>query len=283
MSSENRPGELQVRPGKADPISDLAGRTALVTGGGQGIGAAIVARLADRGAQVLLFDRDHAAAEEVVESCAASGGQVLACAGDVSDRRAVRSAVELCVTRFGRLDMLAAVAGTAVGGSILDIDDASWRRVLAVNLDGVLHAIQEASRAMAGGGSIVTVASTNAFWVESEMAAYNASKGGVVALSKSAAIDLAGLGIRVNVVAPGVVRTRLARFLTDDPAQAAEYLKGVPLGRFATVDDVAGAALFLLSEEASYITGHTLVVDGGATVGVRISAPDAPFPGFQAS
>ncbi len=264
----------------ADWPAGLSDGVALVTGGAQGIGAAVVERLASLGVRVAFLDLDDDASERVVGLCAARDQHVIACSGDVSKRADVRRAVELCQAEFGRLNMLVAAAGTAGSGAAQDVDDASWRRVLAVNLDGMFYAIQEAGRAMmdgGGGGSIVAVGSTNAFWVESNMAAYNASKGGVVALAKSAALDLAVHGIRVNVVAPGIVRTRLSRFLTDDPVQANAYLKGVPLKRFASVEDVASAAVYLLSDEASYVTGHTLVLDGGSTAGVNLSVPDAAF------
>lgn len=262
----------------SEPLDQLSGKVALVTGGAQGIGGAIVSALVGRGVKVVSLDREEDASRRLVEDCAAQGGEVIACSGDVSSRADVRRAVATCKAELGRLDMVAAVAGTAIPGSILEVDEEAWRRVLGVNLDGVLYTIQEAAREMlGGGGSIVVVASTNAFWVETGMAAYNASKGGVVALAKSAAVDLAQHGIRVNVVAPGIVETRLTRFLTDDEAQSAEYLKGVPLGRFATVEDVAKASLFLLSDDAAYVTGHTLVLDGGSTAGVSLTVPEDAF------
>ena len=178
--------------------------------------------------------------------------------------------MERCVDRFGGLDVLVANAGITDVQPLLDIDDASWRRVLDVNLTGTFLCIQEAARVMArsGGGAVVVTASTNAFWVEANLAAYNASKGGVVALVRTAALDLAAYGIRVNAVEPGVVRTRLAAFVTEDPEAAADYLKRIPLNRFAEPADVADAILFLASKEAAYITGQTLVLDGGLTLGL---------------
>jgi NAD(P)-dependent dehydrogenase (short-subunit alcohol dehydrogenase family) len=157
---------------------------------------------------------------------------------------------------------------------LLDIDDASWQRILDVNLTGTFLCMQEAARVMArsGVGAIVVTASTNAFWVEANLAAYNASKGGVVALVRTAALDLARFGIRVNAVEPGVVRTRLAAFVTEEPAAAADYLKRIPLRRFAEPGDVAQAVLFLASKEAAYITGQTLVLDGGLTLGLPESS-----------
>jgi 3-oxoacyl-[acyl-carrier protein] reductase len=126
--------------------------------------------------------------------------------------------------------------------------------------------------ARSGGGAIVVTASTNAFWVEANLAAYNASKGGVVALVRTAALDLAQYRIRVNAVEPGVVRTRLAAFVTENPEAAADYLQRIPLNRFAEPADVADAVLFLASKEAAYITGQTLVLDGGLTLGLPATA-----------
>jgi 3-oxoacyl-[acyl-carrier protein] reductase len=164
---------------------------------------------------------------------------------------------------------------------LLEIDDANWQSILAVNLTGTFLCTQEAARVMArmGGGAIVVTASTNAFWVEANMAAYNASKGGVVAFVRTAALDLARFGIRVNAVEPGVVRTPLATFVTEVPAAAADYLRRIPLNRFAEPGDVADAVLFLASSEAAYITGQTLVLDGGLTLG--LPAASAIFGGAR--
>jgi NAD(P)-dependent dehydrogenase (short-subunit alcohol dehydrogenase family) len=125
---------------------------------------------------------------------------------------------------------------------------------------------------------MVATASTNAFWVESNMAPYNASKGGIVALVKSAALDLGPYGIRVNAVAPGMIRTR-ANFITEDPVEGPAYLKGVPLGRFAEPAEMAAVVAFLASDDASYVNGELLVADGGTTIGVRLPLPEERLPG----
>ncbi|MFP3914452.1 MAG: SDR family NAD(P)-dependent oxidoreductase, partial [Actinomycetota bacterium] len=188
--------------------------------------------------------------------------------------------VQRCVTELGRIDVMVAHAGIADVEPFLEQDDASWRKMLAVNMDGVFYSIQEAAREMSswGGGSIVVTASTNASWVESNAAAYNASKGGVVALVRSAALDLAPMGIRVNAVNPGLVRTRLTRYVTEVPENAADYLPRIPLGRFGEPEDIANAMLFLASDEAAWITGVDLMVDGGQTLGTPLPLPDEPFP-----
>ncbi len=259
----------------------FTGKAVLVTGAAQGIGRTIAARFAAEGAGVLIFDLNAAEATRAAEELRAAGGSAEAVAGDVAVRADVQRAVARCVERFGGIDVLIAHAGTADFQPLLEIDERSWRRIIDVNLTGVFLCTQEAGRVMAaaGGGAIVVTASTNAFYVETNGAHYNASKGGVVAFMRSAAIDLAPLGIRVNAVAPGVVRTPLAAWVTDDPENAAPYLRRIPLNRFAETDDVANAVLFLASDEAAYITGQDLVLDGGLTLGIALPPPAHPLPG----
>jgi NAD(P)-dependent dehydrogenase (short-subunit alcohol dehydrogenase family) len=201
--------------------------------------------------------------------------------GDVSRREDVRSAVSTCVAAFGHLDAMIAHAGIADVKPLLEIDDRSWQRVLDVNLTGVFLCMQEAGRVMAAGSAIVVTASTNSFWVEQNMAPYNASKGGVVALVRTAALDLAAHGIRVNAVAPGVVRTRISEWVIDHPVLGPEYLRKLPLGRFGEPVDVANAVAFLASAESSYITGQTLILDGGLTLGQPLEEMDVTLPGAE--
>lgn len=258
----------------------FAGKAALVTGAAQGIGRAIAERLTQEACRVLLVDIDGDLAQQTAAELRQLGGQTEAIGGDVSQRGDVRRAMEFCLERFGRLDVLAANAGIADGEPFLEIDDASWRHIIDVNLTGAFYCMQEVARVMvpAGGGAIVATASTNAFWVESGMAHYNASKGGLVALVKSAALDLGPYGIRTNAVAPGMIRTR-ANYITEDPIAGPEYLKGVPLGRFAEPSEMAAVVAFLASDDASYVNGELLVADGGTTIGVRLPLPDVPLPG----
>lgn len=262
----------------------FSGKAALVTGAAQGIGRAIAERLASEGASVLLVDIDADLAAQTAAEIRGLEAETDAIGGDISRRDDVRRAVERCVERFGRLDVLAANAGIADGQPFMEIDDASWRRIIDVNLTGTFFCLQEAARVMipAGSGAIVATASTNAFWVESGMAHYNASKGGIVALVKSAALDLGPYGIRVNAVAPGMIRTR-ANYITEDPVAGPEYLKGVPLGRFAEPAEMAAVVAFLASDDASYVSGELLVADGGTTIGVRLPLPEVPLPGSQRS
>src|SRR5262249_4352297 len=155
-------------------------------------------------------------------------------AGDIAVRADVARGVQTCRDQFGHLDVLIANAGVTDAQPLLEVDDARWQRALDVNITGTFLCIQEAGRAMqAHGGAMVVTASTNAFYVETNLAAYNTSKGGVMALVRSAAIDLAPFGIRVNAVQPGVVNTPFAAILLDNPEEAADYRKHIPLNRFA--------------------------------------------------
>jgi 3-oxoacyl-[acyl-carrier protein] reductase len=264
--------------------NESAEKAVIVTGAAQGIGRTIAEQFLLQGANVLIFDLDAELAAETARQLAPSGEMVVSVGGDVSQREDVHRAVQTCIERFGRLDVMVAHAGIAAATPLLEIDDASWQRIMDVNLTGVFLCTQEAGRVMAqsDGGAIVVTASTNAFWVESNLAHYNTSKGGVVAFVRSAAIDLARYGIRVNAVAPGVVRTRISTWVTEDPVLAADYLKHIPLNRFAETIDVAKVVLFLASSDSAYITGQTIVLDGGQTLGILVDAPEEPIPGSKA-
>lgn len=260
----------------------FAGRVAVVTGGARGIGRAVVEQLLREGGSVVIADLDDA--EAAVTSTALEAGtpgRVAAVRCDVSRREDVRAAVATATERFGRLDIMVSHAGIADVEPFLEQDESSFAKMLAVNVTGAFLCIQEAARVMreTGGGAIVVTGSTNAFWIESNAAAYNASKGGVVALMKSAALDLAPDHIRVNSVAPGLIRTRLTRYVTDIPENATDYLRNIPLRRFGEPADVADAICFLASDQSRWITGADLVVDGGQTIGTPLPLPPEPFLG----
>ncbi len=178
--------------------TEFAGKAVIVTGAAQGIGRTIAEQFLWQGARVLIFDLDAGLALETARQLSPGGEMVVSLGGDVSKREDVHRAVETCVERFGQLDVMVAHAGIADATPLLEIDDATWQRIMDVNLTGVFLCTQEAGRVMArsGGGAVVVTASTNAFWVESNLAHYNTSKGGVVAFVRSAAIDLARYGIR---------------------------------------------------------------------------------------
>lgn len=253
-------------------ISVLHDRVALVTGGSHGIGRGVADQLATAGARVLSLDL-------VQEPSSEPEDRIVSVKGDVRDGGDVARAVNLCVERWGRVDIAVANAGVAAVEPLLSTEDETWKRIVDTNLTGVFVTIREAARAMvqSGGGAIVATASTNAFWAETNMAAYNASKGGVVALVRSAALDLAPYGIRVNAVSPGLVRTRLTTFITDDTENASSYLGQIPLNRFGTPSDVGQAITFLVSDAAEWITGVNLILDGGQTLGTPVPSPDATW------
>ncbi len=252
----------------------------MVTGAAQGIGRGIAERLLAEGASVFAVDLDEAELGRTIDELG-SRGSIAGSTTNIARRDEVRSAVSACVERFGGLDILAANAAMADVVNLMEIEESAWRNMIDVNLTGTFFSVQEAARAMieAGRGAIVVTASTNAFWVEANTAHYSASKAGVVALVQTAALDLAPHGIRVNAVSPGIVRTRLTRFLVDDPVQGPHYLRRIPLGRYAEPSDIAAAVAFLVSDDAGYVTGENLVVDGGVTVGVPIEPPEQPLPG----
>lgn len=251
------------------------GRGALVTGGSSGIGLGAARRLAAEGASVLLVGRTPAkvaAAEAevrgVAEAAWAGRGdpvpQVRGLVADVTDPAAMEAAADAAHALAGRLDVLVGAAGIdGEGRDALELDPAVFARVMDVNVRGLLVASQAAARRMTGGGAIVLVASVNAFQTEARFADYNASKGAAVLLARTLALDWAERGIRVNAICPGYVRTPMTEAYLDDPATLAGILAHVPLGRVATPDEIAATIVFLASPEAAYITGSSVIIDGG--------------------
>lgn len=252
----------------------LAGQAAIVTGGARGIGRAIATRFARDGADVMIADLDDKTGEATAaELGEAATGAVAFVRADCADRHEIERVVDQAVETFGRLDVFVANAGISSPTPFLDTTDELWDRILATNLRGAFIGVQTAARAMLASesGRIVVTASTNAFWMETDLAAYNASKAGLLAMVRTAAMELAPHGITVNAVGPGLIATDLTREVTEDADNARTYLRQIPLGRFGSPADVAGAVAFLVSPDASWITGHLLVVDGGQTLGT-------PFP-----
>ena len=250
----------------------VAGKVALVAGAGGGIGGAGAEGLAREGAAVFCTDIDGAAAEATAGRIRDAGGRAAAQGLDVRDRDAVHSAVAAAVRQFGRLNILLDCAGISHRGNFLDLDTATWERIIAVNLTGMFHLGQAAARQMVlqanggpggGGGSIINVTSQLAEVARPERAAYVASKGGGRSLTHAMAVDLAAHGIRVNAIAPGPILTGLTRASYTDPAarRATEAL--IPLGRLGQPDDLIGAVLFLASDESRWVTGSTVTIDGG--------------------
>jgi 3-oxoacyl-[acyl-carrier protein] reductase len=248
--------------GVAGTSRSLEGKVALVTGSTRGIGHAIAACLAGAGARVVVSARDPAAVEEAAREM---GGDAVGIPGDLSHPAGARALVAGALGACGRLDVLVNNAGMAMVSDSLELTDEKWERTLSVDLGSVFFCSREAARHMlpAGGGAIVNVASIQAYAGVARRAAYAASKGGVVALTTALAVEWAPT-VRVNAVAPAYVETPMIEDLMEAGAVDAEAIRArTPLRRMATPDEVGRAVLFLASEEASYVTGETLKVDGG--------------------
>lgn len=241
----------------------LEGRVAVVTGGASGIGRAIAEAYLAEGASVVLGDRNaellSATAEALGERCATS-------VGDVTVEADVEQLVATAVDTFGRLDVGVNCAGFATLAPVVDHDVAAWREVVDVCLTGVFLSVKHEARAMqaGGGGAIVNIASINARQPGQGMSAYCSAKAAVEMLTRVAAMELAPSGIRVAGIGPGLIDTPLTAYQRDMPAFREAYLDNTPLGRIGTTSDIAAAAVFLASDDASWVTGETLFVDGGA-------------------
>ncbi|MFT4122769.1 MAG: glucose 1-dehydrogenase [Microbacteriaceae bacterium] len=240
--------------------------TAIVTGAGGGIGAACSTLLAGRGWDVVVADVDIARARTVAEDIAGRGGSALAVAVDMGDPDSVRELVGTAAARPRGLGALVNNAGIAIAKPLVDHTVEEWDLQLDVNLRGAFLAIQAAVPHFVarGGGKVVNIASTAAFVSSSTPeAAYDVSKAGIRQLTVSAAVELAPLGVNVNAVAPGTIATPLTTAVLDTREKLARAGAKIPAGRLGRPEDIAGAVAFLLSQDADYVHGHTLVVDGG--------------------
>jgi NAD(P)-dependent dehydrogenase (short-subunit alcohol dehydrogenase family) len=245
----------------------LRGRVTAITGGALGIGRATALLFASEGALVALGDVEVGASEKVVHEIAARGGRAIAVPVDVGDGGQVQAFVDRVVAEFGRLDVMFANAGIAHSTPFLEHPEAQWHRVLRVNLTGVFLCGQIAARQMVkqGGGRIIATASINGFRGVENLVGYNVAKAGVIELTKTMAVELAQHRITVNAIAPAQIDTRLTQSLPEEART--RRLARIPLGRFGEPEEVARVALFLASDDASFVTGHTLAVDGGYLAG----------------
>ena len=243
---------------------DLSGKSAVVTGGSRGIGRAIVTRLAEQGADVCFsFLRDQAAADGVAAAVTALGRHALPVQADVTDPAAAEALIKAATCEFAKIDILVNNAGITRDDLIMRMSTEAWREVLETNLFGAFYTLKAVTRPMlkARGGRIINITSVSGQAGQTGQANYSAAKAGLIGLTKASARELASRGITVNAVAPGFVLTELTKDLP--PELQAQITDRTPLGRFGTPEDISAAVCFLASDEAAYITGQVLAVDGG--------------------
>lgn len=241
--------------------------SALVTGAGRGIGAAIARRLAVEGFEVLVADIDGESADDTAAAIAANGGEAIAVETDVASEGAAGMLVERAVSEYGRLDVLVNNAAIETVAPALELADEEWERVRSVNLDAVFRLSRAAGRQFceqADGGDIVNITSVHDTWPRTGKVHYDTAKAGVWMLTKDFALELAGHDVAVNCVAPGVMATSMNEALQNDPEAMADQRERIPFGRLGEPEEVADAVAFLV--DSSYITGVRLPVDGGVSL-----------------
>jgi meso-butanediol dehydrogenase/(S,S)-butanediol dehydrogenase/diacetyl reductase len=251
----------------------LRGKVAIVTGAGSGIGRAIALRFAAEGASLLVNDLNADSASRVAKEIEAAGGSARAFPADVSDARQVEALIRAATSAFGRLDVLVNNAAAVVPGPVEAISDADWRRTHGTTLDGVFFGMRAALPVMAaqGGGAIINVSSGAALGGEPGLAAYAAAKAAIVSLTKTAAVENAARGVRINTILPGPIETPPLLAAVEATGGRAGWERQIPCGRLGRPEEMAAVALFLASDDASYVHGAAIVADGG--VAARTNSP----------
>jgi len=244
---------------------ELNGKVAVVVGGTSGIGRAVALGFAEAGADVVPTSRRAEQVETTAREIEERGRRSLRVTSDVANRDSLEHVLSEAVGAFGQVDILVNSAGTTKRAPTLTFLEEDWNNIIDTNLTGTLRACQVFGRHMLerGSGSIINIASLSTFVALNEVAAYSASKAAVGSLTKSLAIEWSSRGVRVNAIAPGVFRTALNQKLLDETERGREFLVRTPMKRFGNVDELAGAAIFLASDAASFVTGEIIAVDGG--------------------
>ena len=256
---------------KAAEMFSLKGRVALVTGASSGLGVQFARALAENGAAIALVARRADRLKALKDEIEGKGGKAIAIEADVTDRAAMTRAFDVAEKAFGTVTILVNNAGIAHGGRAVEMPPEEWRKVLSTNLDAVFFWAQEAARRMLAAkkqGAIVNIASVLGLAVAKGAVAYATAKAGVVQVTKALAVELAFKGVRVNAIAPGWFVTKMNDDYLASEAGAA-IKREIPMGRFGNAGDLDGALLLLASDAGSYITGATIVVDGGQVIGIR--------------
>jgi len=244
---------------------ELNDKVAVIVGGTSGIGLAIAKGMAEAGADVVPTSRRADMVEAAAAEIEQRGRRTIRVSSDVSDRASLQGVLDETVSAFGKVDILVNSAGRTKRAPTLDFSEEDWNDILDTNLTGTLRACQVFGRHMLEreSGSIINIASLSTFVALYEVAAYSASKAAVASLTKSLAIEWGPRGVRVNAIAPGVFRTALNQKLLDETERGREFLLRTPMRRFGNVDELAGAAIFLASDAASFVNGEVMAVDGG--------------------